>query len=490
MRLPDVRPVLVLMGAVLATWLVSWRIERAAALGLDFVVLGTMISLTLGQSLDRVPVTGGLRHRATTLVIVPVAGIAAVEVGRLLADHRWVGGALFCLALGATVWVRRFGPLWTRLGSLAGIPLIAMLVTPPLAGSKFSLWPAAAALVAVCFVLLARLVGGRTGLLAHREPAPVVVRGPTSRRVAVTTSMALQLTLGLVVAYALGQWLFPAHWPWAVLSCYVVHSGSRGRGDVVHKGLLRLAGALVGTVAATLVASPFPAGDRTAVVLLFVVMALAVWLRTASYAYWAAGVTAMLALLQGFQGVGGVHTLDERLIGVTLGAVIAVASAWFILPVRSRDAFRRRWAEALAALSDLLGALGEHPAETAAERRMLAHTLREVERLEPAYRLHRRTFHRWAPGTGVEARHRHPADLVALLRDVVGALADVERVPPDVLAAWRRHAGVLRTRIRGEAAAPDPAPATGDAAVDRVSTALGLLVTATTPRCEPQHEVN
>lgn len=489
LRVPDPRPALVLMVAVLATWLVAWRLERAAGLSLDIVVLGTMVCLTLGQSLDRVPVTGGLRHRAMTLAIVPVGAVAAVEVGRLLADHRWVGGAVFCLALGLAVWVRRFGPLWTRLGSLAGIPLIAILVAPPAPGAPFSLRPALVAVVAVCIVAVVRLAGGRTGLLAHREPAPVVPRAPSSRRVAVTTSMAVQLTVGLAVAFALGQWLFPDHWPWAVLSCYVVHSGSRGRGDVVHKGLLRLAGALAGTVVATLVASPFRPGDRTAVVLLFVVMALAVWLRPASYAYWAAGVTAMLALLQGFTGAGGLNTLDERLIGVTLGAVIAVASAWFILPVRSRDAFRRRWADALAALAELLAALGTDPDGAAPERRMLSHTLREVERLEPAYRLHRRTWHRWCSPAG-DARPGHPADLVALLRDVVHGLGDVERVPPDVLAAWRRQAGVLRTRIRGEATAPDPARATGEEAVDRVSTALRLLVAATTPRCDAQHEVN
>lgn len=475
-RLPDPRPAVVQMCATLATWLVSWRIEQAAGLRIDMIVLATMMALTLSQSLDRVPVTGRLRHRAVTLLVVPVVAVAATEVGRLLAAHQWWGGAAFCLALALAVWVRRFGSLWTRLGSLATLPFITLLVAPVAPGGGLTLWPAVLAVVAVVLVLVARLVGGATGFLPRRGITPAAVRRRTSRRVIASTSMAIQLLVGLLVSYTAGRWLFPEHWPWAVLSCYVVCSGARGRGDVLHKGILRLAGALAGTVAATVIASPFPPGDRIAVALIFVVMAIAVWLRSLSYAYWAAGVTAILALLQGFEGVGGLHTLDERLIGVTLGAVIAVLVSWFVLPIRSRDSFRARWADALAALGDLVGALRRTPQDAVRARAALVHATRELERLEPAYLFHRRTVHRWLPPHD----SAHPADLVALLRAVVVALEGValdgvDKAPDDVLTGWARQVGGVRRRMRAEESEPVLVPAAGQPALEAVSEALAAL---------------
>jgi uncharacterized membrane protein YccC len=262
--------------------------------------------------------------------------------------------------------------------------------------------------------------------------------------------MAAQLAVGLAVAYAMGRWLFPEHWPWLVLSCYVVCSGNRGRGDVLHKGVLRLGGALVGTATATLVADLFPAGDRWAIVLLFAVMGVALWARQVSYASWAGAVTAMLALLHGYVGIGGIGQLGDRLLGVALGALVGVAASWLVLPVRSRDAFRRRWADALAAVSDLLDAL-RLGRDAATAEHGLRFAIAQLELLEPAYLLHRRTLHR-----GPAA---HPADLVALLRALGRALGDVAELPDDVLAmhgrvlgSWARQVGAVRRRMRADLA--------------------------------------
>ncbi|MBO0843449.1 MAG: hypothetical protein J2O46_09705, partial [Nocardioides sp.] len=161
----DPRPALALMVGVLATWFTAWQVEQAAGLQVNSIVLATVTAVTLGQSLDRVPVTGRIRHRAATLVIVPVAALGATELGRLMAAHRWWGGLVFCLVLGAAVWVRRFGPLGTRLGSLATLPFITLLIAPTAPGTGFSLWPAALAAVAVVFVMVVRVAGGMLGLI-------------------------------------------------------------------------------------------------------------------------------------------------------------------------------------------------------------------------------------------------------------------------------------------------------------------------------------
>src|SRR5438034_427260 len=120
------------------------------------------------------------------------------------------------------------------------------------------------------------------------------------RRLDAPTRMALQTAVALGTACVLGHLLFGDRWAWTLLSAFVVLSGNRGRGDVLHKAGLRLVGAGVGTVGATLIAGHIPRGDRLALVVLFIVMAVALVLRERSYAVWAAGVTAMLALLHGY----------------------------------------------------------------------------------------------------------------------------------------------------------------------------------------------
>lgn len=476
------REALVSMVAVLVTWYAAWRIERAAGLHLDVVVLATVLALTLSRAVSREGRVAP-RQRLLRLLALPVIALAANEVGRLLANHRWLGGGTFVLVLSLAVWLRRFGPIWTRLGTLMSLPFLALLVVPvPIADGDSggrTLWPALMAAIAFVTVALVRLLAARTGFLT---PPAEVTPARRSRRSAVSTRMAAQLLVGLAMSYVLGRWLFPDHWPWLVISCCVVCSGNRGRGDVLHKGVLRLAGALVGTAAATLAASPFPAGDRTAIVLLFMVMAVALWLRAVSYAFWAMGTTAMLALFHGYFGIGGATELGDRLLGVLLGAVIGVAASWWVLPVRSTDVFRRRWADSLAALSDLLTALRETPADAGEPRATFGYAVAQLQQLEPAFRLHRRTIHQLLrPSDEV-----HPADLVGLLVGVRETLEAVAALPPETLAAsrpllgaWARQIGVCRRRMRGEdgevIASPtteEPRLAAADAAIAEVGIAF------------------
>jgi uncharacterized membrane protein YccC len=175
-----------------------------------------------------------------------------------------------------------------------------------------------------------------------------------------------------------------------VITAYIVGSGNRGRGDVVYKSVLRLTGAAAGTVAATLLAGLFPAGDKTSIVIIFVVLAVAGWLRTINYAYWAAGMTSILALLSGYFGVSGTALLRERLAGVALGAVIGVLAAWFVLPVKTTDVVRRRIAATLPVLGDYLRAARRSPHELEHHHRRVEHVLRQLEQVAPAVRAHRR----------------------------------------------------------------------------------------------------
>ncbi|WP_017935517.1 FUSC family protein [Nocardioides sp. Iso805N] len=429
----------VTMIAVLGTWFTAWRLEVALGLHLDVVVLATVLAVTLARVMakERPRVAAPYLLRVAAL---PLIALAASEVGRLLAHHQVLGGAAFVAILAGAVYLRRFGAWWTRLGTLASLPFIALLVVPVPVGAATARtwWPALFALVAFGWVLACQLLAWATGFVPMPREAQGSVSARRPGRLAPSTRMAAQLAVGLAVSYVLGRWLLPDHWPWLVLSCYVVCSGNRGRGDVLHKGVLRLVGALAGTAVATLVAGRLVAGDRWAIVLLFAVMAVALWARERSYAYWAAGVTAMVALLHGYVGVGGAGELGERLVGVALGAAIGVLVSWSVLPIRSRDAFRKRRGEALMALKQLRDALGrgDGAASVAASERRFDAAVDQLVLLEPLWRLHAR----------VRPQHaRELGEPAVLIRRLVELRADLAVLPPE--QALARASAVLRQSV-------------------------------------------
>src|SRR4029079_1497841 len=133
------------------------------------------------------------------------------------------------------------------------------------------------------------------------------------RGVRASTRMACQMAVELAAAFAIGHRAYHEHWPWAVLTAFIVCSGARGRADVLYKGILRGLGAAAGTVIATSIADAFPPNDRWSVVLIFTVLGLAGWLREISYVWWAGSVTAALSLLYGYFGQSASSLLQTRL---------------------------------------------------------------------------------------------------------------------------------------------------------------------------------
>jgi len=183
--------------------------------------------------------------------------------------------------------------------------------------------------------------------------------------------------------------IWPTHWVWTPLTAFIVCSGTRGRGDVVHKGLLRALGAALGTVVATEIAGAFGVQDKTAVVLIFAVLALASWLRPVSYAYWAGCVTAGLSLLYGYFGENAPALLHIRLEAILLGAGIGIAASWLILPVRTSDVVRRRLADALTVLAEILVPTRREPAALEELAVLLERHVVALERVASPLRAHR-----------------------------------------------------------------------------------------------------
>jgi uncharacterized membrane protein YccC len=313
------------------------------------------------------------------------------------------------------------------------------------------------ALMAAFWVFTLQVIAGVTGL-GPRSPVrpagrPQTPRRRTRARIPATTRMAVQMGVAVAIAFTSWRLIWPSHWTWTVLTAFIVCSGARSRGDVIHNGLLRTLGAGAGTILGTLIASTFPPFDQTSIVVIFAVLALATWLRALSYAYWAASVTTMLSLLYGYFGASATSLLHTRLEAILLGALIGVAASWIVLPI-STDVLRSRLAMLLAALSDLLT---RGPRETTTLTRLQAHfdhSVHQFEQIAAPFEAHRRL-----------TRHRHTtsanADAVAAVRQSVVAVHALIRcatndtdvlVSPRVVRAQSAIAaniGALRRQIAG-----------------------------------------
>ena len=477
--LADLRSAAAPLAAMLLSFGSAVLLRQVFSLDVSVVILAVSLSVMLARAGQRKSV----REQLVSLLVIPVVGVVGALVGYLLLTLPVVGFALFVVGVSGGVWLRRFGSVGTRIGTYVSLPFIALLVAPvavaPTSGSGFVPWAAVVAFIAAGWALLVQLVAQRTGFIEpprHPLPAPVGVRTDGARRVLPSTRMAAQLAVALALAFLLGHLLLGEHWPWAVITAYVVTSGNRGRGDVLYKGVQRTLGAVVGTGLATVLALAFPAGDPWAIALIFVLLAVGTWLRGVNYAWWAGSVTAVLSLLYDYFGVGSSGLLLERIGGVLIGGTLAVACAWFILPLRTRDVLRRRMFDSLAALSDVLGAARTAPEELADAVRRFDASLAAVDQLAPTLRAADLILR----VRRLEPAHGHVLRSLRECADPVAVLADAAALPPPKLIGQvARDVGQLR---RALAARTDPEwdapPQTHERQADEATLAL-LAIDAT-----------
>jgi uncharacterized membrane protein YccC len=195
-----------------------------------------------------------------------------------------------------------------------------------------------------------------------------------------------------------------------------MHSGNRSRGDVLWKGAEHTAGALAGTAIATWLTGLLPPGDSLAIVAIFAILAVAAGLHEISYTCRAACTTAALAFLYGYFGEGGTGLLAHRLLGVLAGAVIGIAAAWLVWPVRTTDITRLRTGALLAAAAAVAASAAASAPDKAALDRLTAAN-RELATLTPTLRAARRL------GIGAARRLDHTVTHAQSLASEVNAIA-------------------------------------------------------------------
>lgn len=440
-------------GASLADALREAVVTMAAALGCLACALAlapargpAVLAVVLCLSLSRGQLERSRRERIEAVVALPLVGLAATGVGFLLHAAPWLGAAVFVAGMFVSIWLRRFGAIAQSAGSLIALPFVALLVTPHGPASQASavpapLLPVLIALLALSWVNALQALARRTGFLPPR-PAGERARAEAPRESALrpiaSTRMAIQMAVALAVAFVVGYVFFAQRWAWIVLTTFIVLSGNRGRLEVAYKSVQRVLGAAAGTLLALLLAPLAGSHGVAAAALILAAVFLGVWLRPLGYAWWALFVTIALALLQGFADLPPTRILWPRLEEIAIVAIVGIAVAWCVLPVRSTDALRRRLADALAALADALD-----PANVERTPGAFAAAAARVEQMAPAFR-----------ATRLVTRHvRAPqpadwADALLACRDAAVALIERGEAPADV----RRALGAARKALREPAA--------------------------------------
>jgi hypothetical protein len=419
-----------------------------------------VLAVVLCLSLSRSQLDKDRRGRIEAAFVLPIVGLVAAGVGALLHTAPVIGAIVFVAGMFLSIWLRRFGPMAQRAGSLIALPFVVLLTTPYMPPGPESRVPAA--LVPVVIALLALFWVGVLHALARRvrflPPAREAVRpvpalhNTSSLRPIASTRMAIQMAVALALSFFIGYVYFAERWAWIVLTAFIVISGNRGRLDVAYKSGLRVLGAAAGTVVALSLSLGVGPHNTATVVLILGALFLGVWLRPLGYGWWALFVTLALALLQGFAGSSAPQILWPRLEEIIIGAAIAVASAWFVLPVRSTSAVRRRIADALAALSEALD-----PATSVRHSHDFVAAIARVEQMAPAFKASRlltRRLGRVHPADWVDAlvACKEPAielienrETPGSVRKAVGMARKSMREPAEILSALLELRGSLKS---------------------------------------------
>jgi hypothetical protein len=384
------------MAGTLASFLLTYALCVRFGANSSPAILSVVLSLGLTRSLQQ----HGFRVLLRRILTIPVIALGGASVGALFLHVPAIAAIVFVLGMGGSVALRRYGRSASAIGGVIALTLMAMLIVPaPI--DKAAGIPVAIALV-IAAAIIAQLcswaavfAGNRAGWMIPVEaskPSRKPGVAESTGRLAASDRMALQMIVALAFAFAIGMTAFHMHWPWVVLSAFIVTSGAIGRGDALYKALLRIAGAILGTVAAELLRFVHIANSVEYAMVMFAVLFLGMWLRPINYAYWAACTTLLFGLVLDPQSGSSFSVFGIRVVCIVIGAACGVAATWFVVPIRSSHVVKRRLADAMGDMRDVLGG----------ETRDLHHHTKQLERIAPAWRLHRATL-------GQREPHAHPA---------------------------------------------------------------------------------
>ena len=194
-----------------------------------------------------------------------------------------------------------------------------------------------------------------------------------------TTRQAIQVALAAALATLAGTLLSSNRWYWAVLTAFVIFSGTASRGETLVKAWQRVVGTLAGVVIGVVLAALVGGNVVVSVVFIFVALFMMFYWVQANYSLMVFFLTTMLALLYGLLGQFSIGLLLTRLEETAIGAAIDILVALLVLPTHTGETVRESMQAYLASLDDLVNSSIERLTGTPGNTDLVA----QSEALEP-----------------------------------------------------------------------------------------------------------
>ncbi len=177
-----------------------------------------------------------------------------------------------------------------------------------------------------------------------------------------TTMQAIQVTTACALAIVAGEFLSPQRWYWAVITAFVVFSGTQSRGDTLIKAGQRVIGTVLGVIAGIALAGSISHNIGLSLLLIYLCVFLAYYLFQVAYGAMMFWISIIVALLYRMIGIFTPALLLLRVEETAIGAVIGVAVAVLVLPTSTAAKTAAAVRELLQRLSDTVEGAARHMA--------------------------------------------------------------------------------------------------------------------------------
>jgi len=202
--------------------------------------------------------------------------------------------------------------------------------------------------------------GGLPGSPAVAKDVAAQGRWNPVTRLSMTSRQAVQVALAGVVAIGLGTLLSPTRYYWAVITAFVMFTGTGTRYETVNKGVARVFGTVVGLVAAVLLAHVTAGHDTLVLTLILVSVFAAFYLAKVSQAGMTFFITVLLAEMYTVLGTFSDAILELRLGETAVGAVAGIGVALLFAPLSTRDTVRSARDAMLNSMATLLESVASY----------------------------------------------------------------------------------------------------------------------------------
>lgn len=187
-----------------------------------------------------------------------------------------------------------------------------------------------------------------------------------------TTRQAIQASVAAALAIVAGELISPQRYYWAVITAFVVFTGTATVGETIRKSVGRIAGTAIGLVAAVLLANATAQVPVLPFVIILACVFVAFYFAQLSQLVMIFCITVMLGQLYGL-----LHTFSDGLLVLRLeetaaGGIAGALTAVIVLPNSSRTALRQARKDLLTTLAELLAECADRLSGADRDRNLMA----------------------------------------------------------------------------------------------------------------------